>query len=502
MGFVNEEGRVARCDVAVIGAGPVGSTLASLLARSGVSTVVLERDPDVYALPRAAHFDAETGRTFRDIGVWRADAGWTISQKGMDFLSARGELLLRMTVPDPLDGEVTSSNMFHQPSMDRALRAAAVSAGADLRTGHEVIGLREVGEDGVDLSVRTTDGSRSETSSLLARWVVGCCGARSFTRRAIGVGHEDLAFDEPWLVLDVLVDGDNPEEPRTLQVCDPNRPYTVVPMRLPRRRYEFMLLPGETADEMLDPGRIDALLAPHFPDGGCRIERAAVYTFHGLIADRWRGGSSGRVLLAGDAAHQMPPFLGQGMCSGVRDAVNLAWKLRAVIAGADVSLLDTYQEERAPHVRAIVEAAVGFGRIICTLDPDVAAARDQGMLASRAAGAADAGGAPMPRLGSSGALVEGSGFVSVDGSHDGVPLDGTQAGRWMIVADPNVELPEGTVGRLDAVVVRAAADGPTRRQLNRCDSDVVIVRPDRVVFGWGAEGLQALEDFARRYSFA
>lgn len=483
-------------DVAIIGAGPVGSTLATLLARAGLSTVVLERDLDVYALPRAAHFDAETARSFRDLGVWNPNTEWTISQRGMDFLSADGDLLLRMTVPDLIEGEVTSSNMFHQPSMDRALRAAAVGAGADVRTGHEVVELREDGSDAVTLGVRTIDG---DENTVTARWVVGCCGARSFARRAIGVGHEDLAFDEPWLVLDLLVDGSNPDELRTLQVCDPGRPYTVVPMPLPRRRYEFMLLPGESADEMLDPRRIDALLSPHFPEGGHRIERAAVYTFHGLIAERWRGASNGRVLLAGDAAHQMPPFLGQGMCSGVRDAVNLAWKLRAVCAGANAELLDTYQAERSAHVRTIIEAAVGFGRVICTLDPAVASMRNEGMLAARAAGSGDTGGAPMPVLGRSDALVEGAGFVSTDGTHDGTSLDALHAGRWMIVAEPHVDVPEALAKRLDAVVVRAGIDGAARRQLRRCDSDLVIVRPDRIVFGWGGDGLNALDAFVRRY---
>ena len=485
-------------DVAIIGAGPVGSTLATLLARTGASTVVLERDIDVYALPRAAHFDAETARTFRDLGVWSPGTSWTIAQRGMDFLSADGDLLLRMTVPDLNEGEVSSSNMFHQPSMDRALRSAAMAAGADVRTGHEVVALDDADTESVSLSVRATDGVES---TVTARWVVGCCGARSFARKAIGVGHEDLAFDEPWLVLDVLVDGSNPDEPRTLQVCDPARPYTVVPMPLPRRRYEFMLLPGETADDMMNPQRIDALLSPHFPDGGVRVERAAVYTFHGLIAEHWRAGRHGRVMLAGDAAHQMPPFLGQGMCSGVRDAVNLAWKLRSVIDGADASLLDTYQAERSPHVRTIVEAAVGFGRVICTLDPDIAAARNEGMLAARAAGSADSGGSPMPMLGASDALVDGAGFVSTDGTHGGSTLDAIQANRWMIVAEPHVEVGDDVVSRLDAVVVRVddAIDDASRRQLKRCDSDVVIVRPDRIVFGWGSEGLAALDEFVRRF---
>ncbi|MFZ9442609.1 MAG: bifunctional 3-(3-hydroxy-phenyl)propionate/3-hydroxycinnamic acid hydroxylase [Ilumatobacteraceae bacterium] len=489
-------------DVAIIGAGPVGSTLATLLARQGLSTVVLERDLDVYSLPRAAHFDAETARTFRELGVWHPGADWTIAQRGMDFLSADGQLLLRMTVPDRLSGEVTSSNMFHQPSMDRSLRAAAVAAGADLRLGHDVIDLTDVDDPRGGRAVRLTVRSASGEEHVMARWVVGCCGARSFARKAIGVGHEDLAFDEPWLVLDLLVDDDNPTELRTLQVCDPARPYTVVPMALPRRRYEFMLLPGEETETMLDPARIDGLLASHFPDGGYRIERAAVYTFHGLIAEVWRGGRDGRVLLAGDAAHQMPPFLGQGMCSGIRDAANLAWKLAAVCRGADHALLDTYQAERSPHVRSIIEAAVGFGRIICTLDPAVAAARDEGMLAARAAGSGETGGAPIPSLGMSGALHDGGGFVATDGMDGDRSLDESHFGRWLIVVDADVEVSDELVSRVDAVVVRASADGAARRQLNRCSSNVVIVRPDRIVFGWGSDGLEALEAFVREYAIA
>ncbi|MFM9037486.1 MAG: bifunctional 3-(3-hydroxy-phenyl)propionate/3-hydroxycinnamic acid hydroxylase [Actinomycetota bacterium] len=481
-------------DVAIIGAGPVGSTLATLLARGGVSVVVLERDTDVYALPRAAHFDAETARTFRELGVWRTGVDWTIDQRGMDFLSADGDLLLRMTVPERLAGEVPSSNMFHQPSMDRSLRAAAVAAGADLRIGHEVVGLRADG-DAVELDVVADDGRHA----ISARWVVGCCGARSFARREIGVGHDDLEFDEPWLVLDLIVEGTNSDELRTLQVCDPARPYTVVPMPLPRRRYEFMLLPGETAEQMLEPSTIEGLLAPHFPDGAFSIERAAVYTFHGLIADRWRGGANQRVLLAGDAAHQMPPFLGQGMCSGIRDASNLAWKLRAVCEGADASLLDTYQAERAPHVRGIIEAAVGFGRIICTLDHEVARLRNEGMLAARANGGGETSGSAMPAIGSSDAATPDAGFVSTDGAHGAASIDEAHHGRWLIVAAPETNVPEDIVRRVGAVVVRADGDGAARRQLMRCDTNVVIVRPDRIVFGWGDSGLAALTEFANRY---
>lgn len=181
-------------------------------------------------------------------------------------------------------------------------------------------------------------------------------------------------------MVDMLInDADSGLPEFALQVCDPARPHTLVPMPAPRFRFEFMLLPGEDPVAMQTPEAVAELTAGWLPAGAATVERSAVYTFHGLITTRWR---SGRVLLAGDAAHQTPPFLGQGMCSGMRDAANLAWKLHAVLRGADEALLDTYQQEREPAVRSIVQAAVDFGRIICTLDPAQAAARDEAMLAA------------------------------------------------------------------------------------------------------------------------
>jgi 3-(3-hydroxy-phenyl)propionate hydroxylase len=348
-------------DVAIVGFGPVGAVLAALLARAGRSVLVCDRDTDVYALPRAAHLDHEVMRIVQAVGCAEECAAAMRENVGMDFLSAGRELLLRFESPGTGPSGWPTSLLFHQPSFDAALREAAVGAGADVQLGREISSLDE----------------------LDARFIIGCDGARSFVRTAIGVGLDDLEFDEPWLVVDLIVDdGQNgpPRElpDRALQVCDPTRPHTVVPMPAPRFRFEFMLLPGEDADEVQRPERVKELLASWIDPGTVTVERAAVYAFHGLVAHQWRRGN---VLLAGDAAHQMPPFLGQGMCSGLRDAINLAWKLDLVLDGrATEELLDTYQREREPHVRAIVEAAVSFGRMICTLDPDEAAARDATML--------------------------------------------------------------------------------------------------------------------------
>jgi 3-(3-hydroxy-phenyl)propionate hydroxylase len=471
-------------DVAIIGAGPVGATLAALLAKRGVSVVALERDVDVYALPRAAHLDAETVRNLREIGAWSDAPGWSIVNEGMDFVNADGQLLLRMTAVESPDHTTPQSNLFHQPSLDRLIRERAIHHGAMLLLGHEVVAVEE-GPESVRLVARDSDG---DETTVEASWVVGCCGARSFLRRHMGTSQVDLEFDEPWLVVDVIVnDPDAPSPTRTVQVCDPRRPSTIVPMPTPRRRFEFMLLPGETADDVNQPEKIAEWMSPYLDPAAVTIERSAVYTFHGLIAEEWR---RGRLLLAGDAAHQMPPFLGQGMCSGIRDAVNLAWKLAAVCRGADASLLDTYQPERSPHVRRIVESAVGFGRIICTLDVDEAAGRDQMMIAAREANPVDIGGSPMPSLSGSDLVTDGAGHVVSDGRIDGRVVDELLDGRWAVIGRESslTDDDRHVLSRLDAVVI----DVP--------DREPSIVRPDRIVFGTGRAALDVLAEVTNRHS--
>jgi 3-(3-hydroxy-phenyl)propionate hydroxylase len=470
-------------DVAIIGAGPVGATLAAHLAKRGLSVVVFERDVDVYPLPRAAHLDAETVRNLREIGAWSDSPEWSIVNEGMDFVNGEGRLLLRMTAVDSPDQTTPQSNLFHQPSLDRLIRERALHHGAELLLGHEVVSVRE-DSDAVRLIAFDPEGREIE---IAASWVVGCCGARSFLRRHMNTSQIDLQFDEPWLVVDVIVnDAEVPLPTRTVQVCDPRRPSTIVPMPTPRRRFEFMLLPGETADEVNQPERIAGWMSPYVDPAAVTIERSAVYTFHGLIAEEWR---RGRLLLAGDAAHQMPPFLGQGMCSGIRDAVNLAWKLAAVCREADESLLDTYQPERSPHVRRIVESAVGFGRMICTLDVDEAAGRDQMMIAAREANPVDIGGAPMPSLSGSNLVTDGAGYVVGDRRIDGRTLDELLDGRWAVMGrgDSLTDADHRLLRSLDAVVIDD-------------DGDIVVVRPDRIVLGTGSVALDALADVANLYS--
>jgi 2-polyprenyl-6-methoxyphenol hydroxylase-like FAD-dependent oxidoreductase len=267
--------------------------------------------------------------------------------------------------------------MFCQPELEQILdeRARALP-GVSVERGAEAVGLRTEA-DSVVVETRRASGERSE---LRARFAVGCDGASSFVRDRIGSGWHDLGFQFDWLVVDVLPGDPAWSGPLNWQHCDPARPTTLVSGGPGRRRWEFMRLPHETSAELEGEAAAWRLLAPWgVHPGNAKLERHALYSFRARWADRWR---SGRALLAGDAAHQMPPFAGPGLCAGLRDAANLAWKLDLALRGAARdALLDSYMSERAPHVSATIQLSVALGRVICVADPAEAAERDRRMSA-------------------------------------------------------------------------------------------------------------------------
>ena len=476
------------CDVLVIGAGPVGVTLALMLAREGLSIVVADRSEGIYPLPRAAHIDHEIVRVLQAVGAAEAVMATSRIAARYDFLTATGEVLLSF---DSTGAKTSSgwppSNMIHQPSLEAALRdRLAEAAGAELRNGWTLTGLVR-SDDGVTAGFATVEGARS----VRARYLVGCDGARSTVRELAGIGLDDLRFDEPWLVIDTIVLDPFRLPDLNLQICDPARPTTCVQMGTGRHRWEFMMLPGETAEQVSEPAFIDALLKPWNVEGAVSFERSAVYRFHALVARDWR---LGRVLLAGDAAHQTPPFAGQGLCAGLRDAANLAWKLGAVVRGeAGEALLDSYQAEREPHVRSFIDLALMMGRTVCITDPAAAAARDAAMLAQRAEGKSPSQPLGAPPL-TAGCLMSGSpGAGEVfpqPWSVDGTRLDDVAGeGAWLISrADPGPA--EGVRAlSLESASLQPFADVITT-WLDKHGAEAVLVRPDRYVFGTGtAEGL-------------
>jgi len=351
-------------DVVIVGYGPVGATLANLLGQAGLSTLVLEREDAAYHLPRAVHFDDECMRVFETIGLAAVIEPTVHVSPGMRFIDAAGLPLLEWPRPrqrTPMGWH--GSYRFHQPDLERILRDALGRFDC-VRTRTRVEALA-ADEDAGGVTIRAEDLCTGQLERIRARYVVGCDGARSFIRRKIGETPDDLRFDERWLVVDVLLHRPKPElGDWSVQYCNPARPATYVRGTGNRRRWEIALRDGEDNAEMLRPEKVWALLEPWLSPDEAELERAACYRFQSIVARPWR---LGRLLLAGDAAHQTPPFLGQGMCAGIRDAANLAWKLERVLRGQDTpALLDSYETERAPHVREYIALAVRLGGLINT----------------------------------------------------------------------------------------------------------------------------------------
>lgn len=361
-------------DVAIVGLGPTGATLANLLGAAGLSVVVLEKEAGIFPLPRAIHFDGEVLRILQAVGL--RDEALGISrpgEQGMHFVNAAGETMLIRGGTAALGPHGCANNYyFHQPQLEAVLRdGLARFPNVHVRLRSEVLRIEQDAEGAM---LQVGDGGSDRVRAVRTRYVVGCDGARSPVRRRMGSAMADLGLKQPWLVFDVVLEKDVELPHHTVQHCNPARPMTYCNVVGNRRRWEIMVLPGDDREAMVQPAALWQMVAPWVRPDQARLERAAIYTFHSVIAEGWR---DGRLLLAGDACHQTPPFLGQGMCAGIRDAANLAWKLEAVLKGrAPAALLDTYESERAPHMRALIELAVRLGNIIQTTDPALASERD------------------------------------------------------------------------------------------------------------------------------
>lgn len=371
-------------DAIIAGYGPTGATLANLLGTLGMRVAIVECEKDVYDKPRAITADHEALRAFQFSGLAERLSEGTCPHPGTDFVGVEGEVIKRfypMPAPGPLGWEPTF--MFHQPTLERRLRdGVARFANIDVLLEHSVTGVRQDAE-GVEVDVC---GSGEARKALRGRYLLACDGARSVVRSQIDAPLFDLAFDEWWVVVDANLHADVELPERCVQYCRPSRPgtYIVGPNRL--RRWEIKVMPGEAPESFNDPDHLKAVLSTFVDTSGIEVQRVAIYRFHAVVAEKWR---EGRVFLLGDAAHQTPPFLGQGMCAGIRDAYNLAWKLDMVLHGrAADSLLDTYGVERRPHVQTVVEHAKSFGLIIGELDEDAARERDKRLGAELAAGTA------------------------------------------------------------------------------------------------------------------
>jgi len=479
--------------VVVVGGGPVGLTTSILLAQRGHAVTILERQPEPYPLPRAVHFDHEIGRIFQSAGIGTELAEISEPADIYEWRNGGGTTLLRLGRVGPGPSGWPLSSMFHQPSLDALLEQRAIALGVDIRRGCAVTDFSQHHEV---VAVAVDDGSVVD-----GRYLVGCDGANSTVRSLLGVPMTELGFFYDWLIIDVVLHDGRVFDPLNVQICDPARPTTVVSGGPGRRRWEFMRLEHETLEEL--DARAWELLQPWDvrPDNAT-VERLAVYSFAARFAGQWR---HGRVLLAGDAAHQMPPFAGQGMCAGIRDAANLAWKLDLVLTGnAPDGLLDSYDQERVPSARQAIEFSIELGKVICVPDPAEAAARDAAMAPLVGTEPTDA--PPLPDI-TDGIIDPGSphaGTVFVQGSAYATRFDDVHGAGWRLVTIDAEPIALDPVTRdwfasIGGRIVTVAGYEAYDRWFTEHDATAALQRPDFHLYGTAASpaGAATLIDHLR-----
>jgi 3-(3-hydroxy-phenyl)propionate hydroxylase len=447
-------GSVVETEVVIAGAGPVGMALSIVLSNLGIANVVVERGAGIHPLPRAAVIDAEVQQAFITHGLGEELAPLLTPMKAADYVDANGNVLVGGDVSRvSLFGGLPAASFHFQPEIDALFLRELRARGAGFMPETPFNGV-EQGADGVRLLLE--DGG-----AVSGRWLVGCDGASSTIRRAVGIDREDLGFEQDWLVVDMRIrdraGSGLPDVAR--QICDPVRPVTMISCHRDVYRWEFQLQPGEDPKEMNQPEHVWRLLAPWVNPSTADIIRSASYRFHGLVATTFRAGN---VFLAGDAAHQMPPFMGQGLNSGWRDAFNLVWKMRWVHDGfADDRLLDTYNPERIHHSRVTVERSIEAGQLI-----DQFAGRvSHGIKPGKSYGS----GTARPRY-EAGAVA---------GDH---PRTGTVFDMWHLIGGDAEALTHMTVvsanDRTPALPVRGLWRSVALSPMETLGADHVVVRPD------------------------
>jgi 3-(3-hydroxy-phenyl)propionate hydroxylase len=367
-------------DVLIVGLGPTGAVLAGLLAQRGLSVIVFDKLPDLYPLPRAVGLDHEVMRIVQELGIVDRILPLTEPYRPSDYRGMDGQLIKRLdATPPPYRTGWAPNFVFNQPEFEHRLRARLTEM-PRVRAWYpaEVTAVQQN-----DQCVWADVAAAGMKHRVTGRYLVACDGGSSLIRKSLGIELEDLGFDEPWLVVDMIVSDEKAKElPQTqVQYCEAARPSTFVTCTGNHRRWEIMLNPGDSLSANFPEDELWPLLRRWIKPGEGRVWRAATYRFHGLIAQEWR---KGRILLAGDSAHMTPPFMAQGMVQGIRDAHNLAWKLARVVRRASPDrLLETYAVERRPHVAATTHAAISLGRVICERNPERAKARDAALVAEQ-----------------------------------------------------------------------------------------------------------------------
>lgn len=502
------------CDVAIVGAGPVGTLLAILLGQRGKKVTLVERWSTHYDLPRAVTYDHEIARILATLGMDSENDPAISYHDELYYWKNRDRKNLSI-----VDWQSQSASgwrvryWFNQPMMERRfLQIAANQPSVTILRGFVGKTLAQ-DDNGVTLSIQRTPEEKpttDETRTIRAKFLAGCDGANSFVRNALGIENEDKGYFFDWLILDMIMKYDyvaaRAPEPAQWQLCDPARPTTIVPggpgpdpKGPPRRRWEYMLLEGETPAQMQTPEKAWELLATWgvTPDNA-ELERSAVYRFQSRWAKTW---AKGRCMIGGDAAHLMPPFAGEGMCAGVRDAVAMAWRLNGILEGKfGTDILDSYTSERIEHAKHYINFSQELGQIICIADEKTAAERDAKMIADLAARQ----GKPVP----TDICQLGRGAWCSDSAHagelsvQGIVEAGGKRGRfdqvvgqgWVLFgygenpAEALTEAQRARLAQIEALTIKLGpkgsgadvidAEGTFKAWLDQIGARYVLIRPD------------------------
>ncbi|MFD4903413.1 bifunctional 3-(3-hydroxy-phenyl)propionate/3-hydroxycinnamic acid hydroxylase [Streptomyces sp. NPDC058411] len=494
-------------DCLIVGGGPVGLLTAVFLGQAGLQVAVVERWPERYPLPRACTIDHEALRILQAAGLMGSHSELFEPSQGerggYEFRNGEGELLQAIDWNRTAESGWANTNGFYQPDLEEALEALAVATpGVEVHRGWT---LRTFTQDheGVTSMIVPTERS-GEAVEIRSRWLIGADGANSVVRSQLGIGVGDSGFQADWLVVDYQPFEEEEWSAFVTQYCDPEQPATAVNSGPGRRRFEFMRRADMTVEELGQDTTAWQLMAPWgVTPENARLERHAVYTFRGRWAHDWR---KGNVFLAGDAAHLMPPFLGQGLCSGLRDARALTWRLAMVHHGSGAqAVLDTYGPERAGHVREIIDEAVAAGRVICELDVVRAAVRDAEMKKRSREPDAATHEPPHPRLGKPSLTIPSSGAdgrlapqgqVRVGGELG--LFDDVVGGGWQLISrqgDPAEVLSDddmswfrelgGVVADLSGEGAAQDSHGDYERWFTGHGCEAFLARPDFYVFAAG-----------------
>lgn len=514
-------------DVAIVGGGPVGLALAGLLGQKGHKVGLFERFAQVYPLPRAIRFDGEVMRIFQNLGIVDAIADDILPMEGYRWFGADDEEIVYIHQAGIAPSGWPVSYSFWQPAIDAALqdRAAALPS-VEIHRGWAAESVAQ-GEDGAEVTVRLgsepTPGDwqpGDEIRTVRARFVIGADGANSVVRDDSGIEQDDLGFSEHWLVVDTKPRDMSGWDARiSEQHCNPARPHVEVNNGPRHRRWEFMVMPGEDPRNFASEERVWDLLTGHLaPDQGS-IVRSAVYEFRSKVA---RTANLGNVALVGDAAHVMPPFMGEGLCSGLRDANNLAWRLDLLLRGeGDLALLDAYTEERRPHNEAMIKVSLEMGKVSCTTDRQAAESRDAAFRSGElpppppiphllsgtlreedpVAGRLTPQGVVRNEAGEEGRFddIVGKGFALVTGTGDPAATVGDERRSWLeSIGASVITLDDGVEGAL------ADVDGALTSYLDAHGQVAMISRPDGYGFGSVADAgaIGKLVDELRERLFA